>query len=150
MVILVGTMRDDQQWINVLFSFLIILTLICVYIVQAFPQGRVKITVFKMNWKQFFNEPYEILVLVFTDQDGIMFHTYEEGRVNIHPGRIIEVLKEQCNMDIKDVATIIHNHPNPRRFTAGDNYVYNYFIDRGFRGAFMIYYPFNKKTRVKK
>ena len=149
MEILARTMKDDQR-MNIFLGSLAGILLLFFCIVQTYPQVRVKIATFKMNWKQFFTEPYEILVFVFMDQDGIMFHTHEEYRVNITPGRILEILKERCDVDIKDVATIIHNHPTPRRFTAGDNHVYNYFLNRGFRGAFMIYYPHNQKTRVKK
>ena len=149
MGLLVKEMSRHQR-INTIFSLVMIIIIVIFCIALMNSQIRIKISKFEMNWKQFFTEPYEILVFVFMDQTGIMFHTYEETRVNINPSQIVEILKEQCNAEIKDIATIIHNHPNPRRFTPGDNYVYNYFIERGFIGAFMIYYPHNDMTRTKK
>jgi len=140
-------MRDDQR-MNMIVSLMMFLSILAVCAVQLVGQTttRVKTVKFTMNWKQFFTEPYEVLVLVFYDQDGIMFHTYEETRVNLHPSQVIDILKRECNIGIDKVATIIHNHPIPRRFTPGDIYVYNYFVDQGFRGDFMIYYPHSGRT----
>jgi len=142
-------MRDDQQWINVLFSFLIIFTLICVYAIQAYPETQIRIREGSLEWDQFFSEPYEILVFIFKDQKWISFDTGEENRVNIHPSTMIHEIKVR-GRTIADIATIIHNHPIPSPFSMGNNFVFRYFKDEGFDGYFMIYYPFNKKTRVKK
>lgn len=143
MGLLARTMRDDHR-MDIIISLLMFLSILVVLAVQLipFPQTtRIKTIKFSMNWRQFFTEPYEVLVLVFYDQNGIMFHTYDETKVDVHPSRVIEILRRECDIGIDDVATIIHNHPTPRRFTPGDNYVYNYFLDAGFRGDFMIYYP---------
>jgi len=107
---------------------------------------KVRIEMGELDWSLFFDEPYEKVIFIFTDQTWIGFHTYNEYQINLHPPYFIEAIERECGKDVKDIATIIHNHPTPRRFTPGDNRVYNYFLDAGFRGAFMIYYPFSKRT----
>ncbi|MCK4818170.1 hypothetical protein KA005_20535 [bacterium] len=102
-----------------------------------------------MNWDQFFDEPCEIIIFIFKDQAWISFDTHEEHRVNLHPSTMINEI-EARGRSIKDVATIIHNHPTPAPFSTGNNMVFRYFKSEGFDGFFMIYYPYNKKTRVKK
>lgn len=143
-------MRDDQQCINALFAFLIILTLMCVCAMQAYPEAQIRIRDIELDWGEIFNKPYEILVFIFDDfRTGIAFDTQEEHRVNIHPSFMIRELKKR-RKTLKDVAIIIHNHPTPARFSIGNNMVFRYLKSEGFDGYFMIFYPFNKKTRVKK
>lgn len=134
---------------NILLGLLIGITILCFCAVQLQPETQIRIREGSLEWDQFFDEPYEILVFIFKDQKWISFDTGEEQRVNIHPSTMIHEI-EARGRSIKDVATIIHNHPIPTRFSIGDNMAFRYFKSEGFDGYFMIYYPFNKKTRVKK
>lgn len=141
-------MRDDQHF-DIIFIFTILLFLVCVCVIQMYPETQIRIREGSIEWDQFFEDPYEVLIFIFKDQQWISFDTQEEGRINLHPSTMIHEI-EARGRSIKDVATIIHNHPIPTRFTTGNNFVFRYFKDAGFDGFFMIYYPFSKKTRVKK
>ena len=141
-------MRDDHR-MNILFSILIIFTLICVCAVQLQPQTQLRIREGSLKWDQFFDEPYEIMVFVFKDQTWISFDTQEEHRVNLHPSTMISIIRDK-GKSIEDVATVIHNHPIPTSFSIGNNFVFRYLKAEGFDGFFMIYYPFSEKTRIKK
>ena len=144
-------MRDDQQCVYITFFFTILLFLTCVCVTQVYPANshQIRIREGTLEWDQFFSEPFEILVFIFKDQTWISFDTGEEHRVNIHPSTMINEIEIRGKL-LKDVATIIHNHPIPTRFSVGNNMVFRYFKSKGFDGYFMIYYPFSKKTRVKK
>ena len=111
-------------------------------------QIQVKIEKGKLDWDQFFKEPYEKIIFIFKDQTFISFHTYEEHRINLSASYMVEQI-EKDGRTIKDVATIIHNHPVPSPFSMGDNYIFYQLKIRGFDGFFMIYYPFNDSTRIK-
>ena len=83
-------MRGDQR-VDIIFIFTILLFLVCVCVTQMYPETQIRIREGSIEWDQFFEDPYEVLIFIFKDQQWISFDTQEEGRINLHPLSLIHI-----------------------------------------------------------
>lgn len=93
-------------------------------------------------FKQFFREPYEILIFFFNKQPHYGFTTQEAFLVRYSAPQI-EAFFKKHDKDIENCWLIIHPHFPPVDFSEGDKRVEQYFRSLGFEGLFAIYFPHN-------
>ena len=96
-----------------------------------------------------FNEPFEILLVIFSDLKGIAFTSGDEDKIAIPESAIVDQIKKR-GKELADVLGMIHNHPDLSRFSEKDNKFHYHMIDQGFDGFFYIYYPHSGTVLEKK
>jgi len=105
------------------------------------PQGNVDIYVMegRLNWKDSFREPFEILYMILYDSQMIGFTTQEEYRVNVDVVFIegFLLLKEK---KISDIAIMVHNHFPMPFFSWSNGLFLKALKNKGFKGSFGVYH----------
>ena len=96
-----------------------------------------------------FDEPYEILLIIFHDLTGIAITSRDEDKIAVPESIIIDQIRQR-GRELGDVLGMVHNHPDPSRFSENDNRFYYHMVDKGFKGFFYIYYPHSGKVLEKK
>lgn len=105
------------------------------------PQSGVNVYVMegRLNWKDSFVEPFEILYLILYDSQMIGLTTQEAGRINVTPD-FIEGFLLTKEKKISDIAIMVHNHfPSPF-MSWGNGLFLKALRDKGFKGSFGIYH----------
>lgn len=87
----------------------------------------------------YFREPFETCLVVTYDLSLMSFSTHEATRISASADIIVDRLK-QAGIAPKDIAIVVHNHFTPAPFTDADKATYRYLTERGFAGAFGIWY----------
>lgn len=98
----------------------------------------------RMNWKDAFNEPFEIVFLVMYDTHLIGMTTQDEGTVGVSVGFIVEYLKAD-GYELTDIAIMVHNHFKMPFLSWGNGMVLKELRRRGFKGAFGVYHTSTDK-----
>lgn len=109
--------------------------------------GTEKADVLNYGWEELFTEPCEIVYFIM--KDGQPFRISSRSVKSIHVP--IEELKKRLKnekeaYEIKDIAIVIHNHQNSRKFSPGDWQFYRDLKRRGFDGQFLMYCHMTNKT----
>jgi len=95
-------------------------------------------------FKQCFKEPFENLCLVCYDGSFFQITTHEKHRISITSVWLKEFLQKRGFM-LKDVATIIHNHPI-KPFSYSDIVLYKELKRQGFQGKFCLWLNGSQKV----
>ena len=98
--------------------------------------------------KDQFTEPYEVLLVIFPDLKGIAITSEDEAKIAVPESIIVDQIKQR-GKELADVLGMVHNHPDPSRFSEKDNRFYYRMVDQGFDGFFCIYYPHSGKVLAK-
>lgn len=87
----------------------------------------------------YFREPFETCLVVTYGLRLVTFSTHEGTRISVSAATLIDRLR---NLGISpvDIAVVVHNHFSPSPFTDADKATYRYLKERGFAGAFGIWY----------
>ena len=99
--------------------------------------------------KDQFREPCEVLLVIFPDLKGIAITSQDENKIAVPESIIIDQIRQR-GRELVDVLGMVHNHPDPSRFSEKDNRFYYHMVDKGFKGFFYIYYPHSGKVLEKK
>jgi len=98
--------------------------------------------------KDQFREPHEVLLIIFPDLKGIAITSQDEDKIAVPESVIIDQIRQR-GKELADVLGMVHNHPDPSRFSEKDNRFYYHMVDQGFDGFFCIYYPHSGKVLAK-
>lgn len=93
----------------------------------------------RMNWKDAFNEPFEIVFLVTYDTYLIGMTSQEEHTVGVSVTYIMEYLKAD-GYELSDIAIMVHNHFSMPFLSWGNGMVLKELRNRGFKGSFGVYH----------
>jgi len=93
----------------------------------------------RLNWKDSFREPFEVLYLILYDSTMIGLTTQEEHRINVTPTFIEEYLRLK-EKKISDIAIMVHNHYASPFPSWGNGLFLKALRNRGFKGSFGVYH----------
>ena len=100
-------------------------------------------------FRELFNEPFEVLAVIFSDWTGFAITTREEDQISVAESFLVEQVKKR-GKGLADIFAIVHNHNDPSRFSEQNNHFYFYLKRQGFDGFFYIYYPHSGRVLEKK
>ena len=113
------------------------------------------------NWDSLFTEPIETLYIIMNDLITFKVSSQDERQVFLTLGTLEKKLRtKERDYKMGDIAVIIHNHLNDRKFSPIDKKQHRRFKKYGFKGYFLLYShtanktieykPDEKKTIIKK
>ena len=91
-----------------------------------------------ISWKEFFPDHLERAYIIMKDGTIFQHSSQDDVMVDMSIGRLKEEL-ESSGYDIKDIAIVIHNHRNKKRFSRSDYKQYWTLKSFGFDGQFLLY-----------
>jgi hypothetical protein len=91
----------------------------------------------------YFNEPFEVCVIIMYDLMAMTFSTHEAGKISATATFIVERAKA-AGYEVSDMIAVVHNHFTPAGFTSADRATYAYLLKQGFRGSYGIWYTATK------
>jgi hypothetical protein len=96
--------------------------------------------------EKMFTEPFETLAIITNDGKAITVTNQLANQVRSSIGEIGYYLKS-ISHDFDTIELIIHNHPTPTRWSKQDKRFYNRLKREGFKGDFVLYFPWSKSMR---
>ena len=123
-----------------------ILTLLVLVPVASFALGkRVLVYNHQPKFEKIFTEPFESLAIYTENGKTITITSHLEDRVK---GTLeeIENYLDHVGSDLTSVKVIAHNHLTPGRWSFQDKKFYHELKREGFKGQFVLYFPWNKST----
>ncbi len=93
-----------------------------------------------------FTEPFETLAIITNDGKAITVTNQLADQVRSSIGEL-EIYLKSIAHDFDTIELIIHNHPTPARWSKQDKRFYNQLKREGFKGDFVLYFPWNKSMR---
>jgi 3-methyladenine DNA glycosylase Tag len=96
--------------------------------------------------EKIFTEPFETLAIITNDGKAITVTNQLANQVRSSIGELENYLKSIAH-DFDTIELIIHNHPTPTRWSKQDKRFYNRLKREGFKGDFVLYFPWSKSMR---
>jgi len=98
-------------------------------------------------WQQLFTEPFESVYFIMKDGTRFRKTNNYRDRVYVDIDNLEKELKtSEKSYKIKDIAVIIHNHFDNKKFAPDDIKQYKKFKKHGFNGRFLLYSHITNKT----
>ena len=121
-----------------------ILALLILVPVASFAQSkRVKVYNHQPKFEEIFREPFESLAIYTENGKTITITSYSKDRVK---GMLeeIENYLDHVGSDLTSIKVIVHNHLTPAKWSFQDKRFYRELKREGFKGQFVLYFPWNK------
>lgn len=96
--------------------------------------------------EKIFTEPFETLAIITNDGKAITVTNQLANQVRSSVGELQSYLK-RITHDFDTIDLIIHNHLTPARWSTQDKRFYNRLKREGFKGDFVLYFPWSKSMR---
>ncbi len=97
-------------------------------------------------FEKMFTEPFETLAIITNDGKAITVTNQLANQVRSSIRELENYLKS-ISHDFDTIELIIHNHPTPTRWSRHDERFYNRLKRKGFKGDFVLYFPWSKSMR---
>jgi len=99
------------------------------------------------SWQELFTEPFESVYFIMKDGTRFRKTNNYDDRVYVDIDNLEKELKtSEKSYKIKDIAIIIHNHLDNKKFAPDDIKQYKKFKKYGFTGRFLLYSHVTNKT----
>lgn len=96
--------------------------------------------------EKIFTEPFETLAIITNDGKAITVTNQLADQVRSSI-RELEYYLKSISHDFDTIEMVIHNHPTPTRWSRHDKRFYNRLKREGFKGDFVLYFPWSKSMR---
>jgi len=125
-------------------TFLVLLVLVSV---SSFAQSkRVLVHDYQPKFDVLFREPFEVLAIYTKNGKTITITNYLEDRVNVTLEEVKNYL-DSVGSDLASIKVMVHNHLAPYRWSFRDKEFYQRLKREGFKGQFVLYFPWSKDIR---
>jgi len=115
--------------------------------VAAFAQDkRVWLYNYQPKFEEIFREPFEVLAIYTQDGKTITITNYLEDKVNVTMEEISKYL-DIVGSDLASIQIVVHNHLLPSRWSFRDKRFYQKLKEEGFKGQFILYFPWNNSVK---
>lgn len=115
--------------------------------IASFAQvKRVLVYDYQPKLEAIFTEPFEVMAIYTGNGKTITMTSHLENRVNVSLQEI-EYYLNIVDSDLESTKIIVHNHPIPIRWSLQDNKFYHKLKSEGFKGQFVLYFPWCKSLR---
>jgi len=96
--------------------------------------------------EKIFTEPFEVMAIYTKNGKTITITSHLVNRVN---GSLeeIEYYLNLVGSNLESAKSIVHNHPTPNRWSLQDKKFYYELKREGFKGEFVLYFPWSKSER---
>jgi hypothetical protein len=96
--------------------------------------------------EKIFKEPFEVMAIYCENGKTITMTSFLENQVN---GTLEEIKHylDRVDSDLGSIKYIIHNHLTPHRWSQADKKFYHKLRKEGFRGRFILYFPWCRSLR---
>lgn len=125
-----------------------ILTLLVLIPLASFAQSkRVFVYNHQPKFEEIFTEPFESLAIYTENGKTITITSHLEDRVR---GTLeeIENYLDYVGSDLTSIKVIAHNHLTPGGWSFQDKKFYHELKREGFKGQFILYFPWSKRTKL--
>jgi len=136
-------LRKEESRMKKLTVFVLLVLLPTVSFAQ---KKRVLVYDYQPGLKEIFTEPFEIMAIYNENGKTITITSHLEHKVNGSLNEI-EYYLNIVGSDLESAKFIIHNHLVPYRWSLKDKKFYHDLKKKGFKGQFILYFPWSKSVR---
>lgn len=107
---------------------------------------RVLVYNYQPRLEKIFTEPFEVMAIYSENGKTITITNHLENKVNSSLNEIEHYL-DLVDSDLESAKFIIHNHLIPQRWSLRDKKFYHDLKREGFKGQYILYFPWSKSAR---